>query len=404
MLLNGKLITEIEENDLASMIGVASESQNLDFKEHAYPTYQDQNGKTTWDKVEFCADLSSFANSFGGWIICGMKEKGGMATEICGLGPTINIEREIQRLEQAANSGIEPRLPTLKFQSVDLADPEKSKVLLIYVGRSFIGPHRVKETSKFHARRSNGKNEMNVDELRIAFNLAESLTERVKNFRQGRVGILNSSDVHEDVPVVLEHGPRIILHSIPLTTLSLGTLIELNSFEFANNVFSDVSQLNAFFRGARFNFLGVVFPFGLKIAEKTEYFQVFRNGSVEYVSVLDHGDLREKTVNPFRIEQKVLMNLSIILKMQKSLGVDSPTTIMLSLIGLNDYSFELPGLRNAFEGVTPISQERILFPDVILTDYEQNLKTVLRPLLNIFWNTGGFSGSASYDEDGNWIG
>src|SRR5690606_28334280 len=91
-----------------------------------------------------------------------------------------------------------------------------------YIPRSFIGPHRVKETNKFHFRNSNGKHEMSVDELRIAFNLLENLTDRVRKFSKERINLLASNDYHEDIPVMLGEGPRIALHSIPLTTLSLG--------------------------------------------------------------------------------------------------------------------------------------------------------------------------------------
>ena len=404
MLLNGKLIEEVDESDLDALIGVASESQTLDFKEHAYPTYPDQNGKAIWDKVEFSADLSSFANAFGGWIICGMKERKGQATEVCGLGSNVDVDREIGRLQQAANSGIEPRIPTLKFHSVNLSDPQKSKALVIYVGRSFIGPHRVKETSRFHMRRSNGKGiEMNVDELRMAFNLSESLTERVKDFRKERVELHSDYGIHEDIPVALESSFRIILHSIPLTTLSLGAGIELSSFEFADRAFGHPSLSSAFTRHARFNFLGMVFPQGIRIDEKEEYFQVFRHGAVEYVYSLKgyQGD-DCVLLNPVTIEDKVLFALPIILEMQRNLNIDLPFVIMLSLVGLSSTKFDVSGYEPQVGTSRRITRNRIMIPDSVLNENNVDLKVFLKSIFDIMWNTGGCYGSGSY-QNGDWI-
>ena len=408
MLLNGKLITDITEADLVNMVGVISESQTLDFKEHAYPTYPDpdNNGKSTWDRLEFFADLTSFANAFGGWIICGMKEEGGIATELCGLGSSLNIEREIQRLEQAANSGgIEPRLPTLKFRPIDIVDPQKSKALLIYVGRSFMGPHRVKETSRFHARRSNGKDEMNVDELRIAFNLAESLTDRVKNFRKDRVDILSSPHIHEDIPVVLEQGPCLILHSIPLTTLSVGTGIELTSFKFVNNAFPHVNVQNSFMgSGAFFNYFGVVFSREYKPGEVREYFQVFRSGVIEYVQVIGNTNPNgEKVISPAYIENQVRFNLPIALNMQRNLGIETPLIVMLSLSRIKDYRYTVENEFYYNFNLKSFNRDQVQIPDLILNSYDQDVRVFMRHSFNILWNAGGLNGSHSYDDKGDWI-
>ena len=116
-----------------------------------------------------------------------MKEKGGIASELCGLGNNLNVEREIARLEQSANVGIEPPISSLRFQAISLQDETKAKAIIVHIPRSFRGPHRVKATRKFHVRRSGRNDEMNIDELRTAFILSDSLVEKIKAFRRIRV-------------------------------------------------------------------------------------------------------------------------------------------------------------------------------------------------------------------------
>lgn len=168
MLFNGKTINDLKESDLIDLIGRESESDRIDYKKAAYPAYSDKEGKRT-GRAEFCADLTSFANTNGGWIVCGMIEENGEAKELCGLGTEINPDAEIRRLRQVADSGIEPRIPGLQIRDITLNDPQKSKAIVIYIPQSFAKPHRVKDDGKFWMRRSNGKLEMDLNELRQAF-------------------------------------------------------------------------------------------------------------------------------------------------------------------------------------------------------------------------------------------
>jgi len=154
-LLGNKPLEQLAEDDLQKLVDTEIESRYIDYKEKIYapppdaqlPLEQSERKrvKDRW-KIELCNDVSSFANAAGGWIICGVLEDGGIATDVCGLGTNIDIEQEIARLEGAIFSGIEPSIPGLQFQSVTLQDAQKGNVLLIRVPRSYRAPHRVKET------------------------------------------------------------------------------------------------------------------------------------------------------------------------------------------------------------------------------------------------------------------
>lgn len=409
MIFGAKTIGEIDENDLLRLIGTSNESQAVDFKEFAYPSPPEDRlpndererniARNKW-KLDLCKDLSAFANAAGGWIICGMKEKGGIATELCGLGVSVDGERVIARLEQCANSGIEPAISGLSFRIIQLQDEARSKVMLIYIPQSFRAPHRVKEISKFHIRRSNRNDEMTVDELRRAFNLSESLSERIKNFRKERVEAIDVNSEHEDLPVLLESGPYLILHSVPLAFSDIGSAVHLRSRKFANDAFEDDGQRDYFMQYASFNIDGLVMPAPPNKDNLCEdYFQVYRSGVIEYVQA--RFEYSEKLIPLNELENETLGKLSIALKMQRNLGIEPPLIIMLSLLGVKGYRLKpIPTYRVE---PRPLRQNVLLIPDIVFEDYGSDIKIVIRHVFDILWNAGGFNRSDSYDSDGNWI-
>jgi hypothetical protein len=41
-------------------------------------------------------------------------------------------------------------------------------------------------------------------------------------------------------------------------------------------------------------------------------------------------------------------------------------------------------------------------PDVVVDDFAADLTLALRPIIDTFWQAGGWLGSPSYDAAGNW--
>jgi len=98
------------ETDLQSLIdNQVKESLYLDYKQAA--ALENTDGK----KNEISRDISSFANSDGGQIIYGIKERKHLPIEIDGL----EIEKR-QWLNQVVNSRIYPRISELRIQEIPL--------------------------------------------------------------------------------------------------------------------------------------------------------------------------------------------------------------------------------------------------------------------------------------------
>ncbi len=176
-----KNIDEITKEDLQSLIDNSiSEHKTIEYKQ-SLSIHSDR------EKKEFLADVSSFANASGGDLIYGMSEKNGEPKKIEGLNNE-NIDAEILKLESMIRDCIEPRISGIISQPIKLSDLSKT-VLIIRIPKSWNSPHRVsfKGHNKFYSRSTNGKYELDVGELRIAFNLSATITERIKKFRENRI-------------------------------------------------------------------------------------------------------------------------------------------------------------------------------------------------------------------------
>ena len=197
-------LNDISEADLSALIanGVA-EGRTIDYK-RVLP------GNTDAEKKEFLADTSSFANTGGGDLVFGMDEVGGLPTQIAGL-QAADLDLEIRRLDSILAAGLSPRI-RYAIRTVTTAAGER--VLVLRVERGWAGPHRVvfQQHDKFYGRNSAGKYPLDVNELRTAFTLSSTVTERIRAFRTDRIIALSNNQT----PLPFMDSPTVVFHCIPL--------------------------------------------------------------------------------------------------------------------------------------------------------------------------------------------
>ncbi|MEO8393809.1 MAG: ATP-binding protein [Chloroflexota bacterium] len=399
---------QIDESDLVGLQGMPSETDLLDIKSKSYTVKPDD----VW-KPEICEDICAFANAKGGLIVLGMKEDAsGKVDDLCGLGAGFNTDDEIKRLKQVADTGIVPSIPGLRFKPVQLSDPTKAVAIVIQIPHGITAPHKVVRLRQgasqsgqiFKIRHSNGNADMSLDELRMAFNLAESYIERVRRFRRNRVTGIDD-DGSEESFLPLASGVRFVMHIVPVAFSEIDNTVDLslllNPVDSSNGV---IEMGNAHTR--RFNFDGVFALYGNYHEADggyQEYMQVFRSGAIEFVTVY-RKHIQEVAQNMFHgawIERDALEHISQALRISKKISVQPPLAIMLSILGVRDFKV-MSGHHGHVTSVS-ITRDWLLLPEVILTDYSEDLHQVLKPAFDIVWNSGGWSGSGSYDEQGKWI-
>jgi hypothetical protein len=413
MTLRSVPIDSITEDHLRSLIdNQVAELRTIEYK-------RELPGRSDGEKREFLADVCSFANTAGGDLVYGMIENEGIPQELPGFEAS-DIDAEGRRLESSIRDGIQPRIPGVQHQPVQLGNGKHA--LVIRVPRSFSRPHVVtyKNHWKFYARSSNGKHQMDVGEVRQAFVLSEGVADRIRAFRAERLGRVVSGET----PVHIEGTSRVVLHVVPISAFdSPASVVDLDirrpplseRLLLPISIISPVNEeeLNEFLWSQpsgffpRYNFDGVVcdtqvLELGLELGEG--YVQLFRTGIIEATdndAFYDTGH-----IDGYRLDVGLIKAVHRYLRLLRKLGVEPPIFLMLSLVGVRDHQLlRRDAGYDYLSALRPIDRDNLVVPEVIVESVEQDLhalQRLMRPLLDPVWNAVGLPRSLHYDESGNW--
>lgn len=379
-----KSIDSITEDDLTDLISnEVREGKTIDYKEQLI-------GNSDSDKKEFLYDVTSFSNAGGGCLLFGIKENEGVPTEICGI-EDVDTDEEILKLENLIRDGVKPRIPGIEFSVITCRT--NNYVIILRIPRSWVQPHMVvfKNSSKFYSRNSAGKYQLDVGELRSAFALSESITDRIRNFRRERL----SAIISDETPTPLHAGAKLVLHIIPLGAFELNSSLDVSLL---NQGFprSLGTQNGSFYD--RLNFDGRLIYQNTGTFAFT-YLQAFKNGIIESVRS-EAGNF--KNISYFFQEREVILSLQNNFEYLNKNGVSPPVLIFLSLLGIRGYELEHPSIRYVLS--QHIDRDTLLIPEILIEDFECDLPALMKPAFDAIWNAGNYDSSKSYDSQGKWIG
>jgi hypothetical protein len=384
----GKRLEDITGDDVASLIaGGVAEGRTIEYK-------RELPGGSDGDKKEFLADASSFANTSGGDLVFGMDESQGLPTQLIGL-QSGDLDLEIRRLDSILSSGLDPRI---RYTSRIVSSRENQKALVIRVEHSWSGPHRVvfKGHDKFYGRNSAGKYPLDVNELRAAFTLSETVTERIRAFRTDRIIALSNNQT----PVPFVTTPRIVLHCIPIESFAGPASYDVIPFY---DKPLGLKPMGATSWDRRLNLDGIV-TFGGS-APSYSYTQVYRNGTIEAVEgrILSSVYAGESIIPSRSYEQHLRRYLSYCFGLLLELGASSPVVVALTFVQVR--GLKLATNRNGYDEYgQPIATDTLILPETVVADLSIPADKVLRPFFDLVWNASGFPRSLNFDADGNWIG
>lgn len=364
------------------------ESQTLDFKALAY-------GKSDDDKLELAKDVCAFANADGGDLVLGISEKSGSASAILGLtGET--ADQLQRRIQQTLETRVEPRINGIRISAVDV---DGGFVLVVRVPASYDGPHCVRDANarrRFVIRNGTNASDMTFDQVRSAFDRTATLTERVRQFIDSRLLVLNTGKTWR--PML--KGPVCVAYVVPLSSMSGRSSV-------------DVSKLHDDYIG----FLGddwgggsrtlnldglIVHPGGDHEDGVYAFNQVFRNGALEFVRF--GGLIDGRTIIPSTDVTKFYRNaLKMALKQAPVLGQSGPAIVKCCL--LNAEGFELGVGGSYFSRRTTLLDRRdIALPDVWIESLESviDVDAIARPMMDVLWQAFDMKRCLEYRENGVW--
>ena len=309
------------------------------------------------EKVRFLATVSSLANTAGGDLLLGVEAEEGVPVALSGVAIG-NVDGEKLRLEQVLLSGLEPRLPRVDIHPVEIA--EGRYVVLVRVPRSWVGPHRIEKNSRFYARTSGGRYELDVGELRTAFTMSESIPARIRDFRTERLAMIHG----RETPVPLEPGGCIVVHAVPIRAFVEPFAIDVASLRVGEDLIRPMQSAGLGF-SPRINLDGHITSTSAGSASCFTYVQVFRNGAVESACVL--VDASGRMLLPSQgYEEDVLEFVSSYVKFARRFELEPPFLLFLSFVGVRGCAF---GVRDAAwmrGGPAAFQDDMVVLPEVVL--------------------------------------
>lgn len=250
---------------------------------------------------------------------------------------------------------------------------EESKyIILIRTQRSWLRPHRGWHNSKFYARQSNGKYELDVQQLRQIFLGSSEFNTKYADFLAERAAY------H-----IEKYGfkPFILLHFIPVSAFENPNVVDLTG------IFNQIrsTPIGTSNDNRRINFTGVY----SESEDKSCKFQLFRNGIIEHATT---RIIEEKEISGKRLHDCLKKTFAYALHNYRSLEIMEPVYAMLSFYGVEGLT--AVDIDTFFTGhdVVPYESDKMIFPEVLIEDVENvNLPELLRPIMNALWNAYGFS-------------
>jgi hypothetical protein len=390
--LSNKNFDDLFEQDLVDQkdAGVP-EGVLVDYKRDMY-------GRTDADVREFIKDISSFANTAGGHLIIGMDEIGGIPTALTPL--TGDPDQELQRLENLARDGLEPRVAGLRMKAVPLTGGGHAIVLRI--PKSWNPPHRVaaRGTNRIYGRNSAGAYEYSIEELRVVFNSAASAFDRVRAFRAERLAKIDSGEAI--VPLATDLG-RLVLHLVPISSFGLSNQIDL---ERAYGCQDLLRPLNSMGRTSGINFEGFANVYHGSDSRCWSYTQIFRNSAIEAVKVrvAMNDDNRSLLIPTLDFDKQFFEVFPGYLAALQRLDVPPPIVVMLTLQGIR--GARLGVWPRPLEDIPSIDRAVLELPEIVIERYgtDAEYQRAVRPAFDALWNTGGFLRSNHFDANDNWVG
>ena len=359
------------------------EGRSFDFKAEAI-------GRGDGDKREFLADVCAFANASGGDLILGVKTEDGAADKVCGI-EVDNPDEEKLRLINIVRDGLEPRISNLDIEWRPMDG--KRGVMVVRVNRSWSAPHRVlMKNNNFYVRNTAGKHPMSVDELRQAFNLSATFTERMRDFRDGRVHTIGTETFN--LPFDVFRGPKIAVLIVPWSTIV--DPLDLNIRD--GKIDACIHPLPIPSGWSRQFCLEGVAIIPSSDNPVGAYAMVFRTGVVEFVSPI-YGP----SVDWTWIQRIVFETWEQFVAFAQKFGVEPPFSVfvtMIEAVGLelssNSYSFPKPR--------PPIRRNTVPLPEMFVgpDDFEKPREVLFKRVLAVAANIFGLERWPSYDADGNY--
>ena len=241
---------------------------------------------------------------------------------------------------------------------------------------------------------------MDVNEIRSAFSLSETLIDKIRAFQEQRTELIRKNET----PLPIESGPSTILHLIPFQAFRPGYSLDIEKI--SRNGKLHLIDIPAEFTNRRYNVHGILSYSPSQERTCYAYGQLYRNSIIELVDryFFSRHNIDNKTIPLAALrhfESAIVDSIISCIKFYQGQNISPPIIASITYLGLDKhmlqkimYASVLPDIIN--------HANRIETPQILIDDYSADLYALMKPTFDTLWNAFGYPRSENYDENGDW--
>ena len=212
--------------------------------------------------------------------------------------------------------------------------------------------------------------------------LIEKLTiADIRNFRSERIKKIKKGETPKPLDKPNELA-KIVLHIVPMGAFEPSKIFNLSQL---CKDFNTVKPPYSSVWNGQYSFDGC-FTYGHSISNTKgkigSYVQIYHNGIIE---VVDLRLLLDRCIKGQAFRQGLIQALPVYLSIQKSIGVELPIFVILSMLQVRGYNL---APEDSFES-TDIDQDDLLLPEIQIDKWGSDLTQLMKPVFDIVWNSLG---------------
>jgi hypothetical protein len=370
-------VDDLDETHLAALVGKAREGDHLDAKRATY-----QPGFNH----EFLKDAAAFANYQGGHLLIGAEEKNGLLTGFPGFQG--NVDAEMRRLHQIAQSGLDKPILGLRIEPVPLAGG--GHVIVVRVPPSFIGAHQIVSAGsqqcdhqyRIVLRAGSGIVDARPEQIAEIAERGPKRIERADKLRAARVAAIAGGHTL----CKLKSADALVVQLVPLGSFE-SAAIPLPRLDAEKARISPLTLGGCDFSVNGGGLLAYVNP---TADVCTAYVQLYRTGVYESVRCgvrFLPPTAKIDRVNAREIEQDVLAATINGINVLRALNVSPPYVVYASLVGIGGAVYvPVDDFATARRLPDQVLAARVMLPEIAL---ERRLPIELLPAFDEIANEGG---------------
>ncbi|MBV8036313.1 helix-turn-helix domain-containing protein [Roseateles sp.] len=387
-------LADVTQADIDALISTgAQEGQQLDFKRDFPAQWSDSA------KAKLVADVIAFANAGGGDVIYGVDEDTEARASKVVPQTLANVDQQVRTIQQIAQDQTEPRVAGVEVRAIPVAVGEVTgHVVVVRIRQSWAAPHRSRMNNHFHVREGVRNRPLDVPEVGAMFLRAESLGQKLRDFRSDRLAKIVSGQA----PVSLGGNPKLVVLAIPTQAAVGQAYIDPVPYLRRERKLPTLDKHTSA-SSIAMNFDGAVAPLGYS-GQPDGYTQQFRQGFFETVWELAVLNGQTKPGLPgLRYEEFVIFFLEGVRGQLKASGLSLELAVFVSLLGANETVMHIPSSMGWSWGHENkvFDRQDILLPEVLIPA-DVSIGKGMRPAFDLMCQAAGAEGSANYGEDGEW--